>query len=102
MQDIIETGSSEAAITVRIYATELVTIARALDGKQYIDLSLTDGVRRIANIERLDPDRLNPQTKQHLNKCDKYVEYIEQLRGTGVSPAVLVQSQALQDMSPWR
>ena len=60
MKELIEIetglGSSEPAVTVRIYATDLVKIAKAIKGKEYIDLSITDGIRRIANIEMLDPE----------------------------------------------
>lgn len=49
-------ASSEAETTVRIYATDLVKVAKAMKGKEYLDLSITSGVRRIANIEMLNPE----------------------------------------------
>jgi hypothetical protein len=51
----VDTGftSSSNLVAVRIYATDLVVLAKAMRGHEYLDLCITDGVRRIANIEML-------------------------------------------------
>lgn len=48
-------GSSGPTVIVRIYATDLVILAKAMKGHEYIDACITDGIRRIANPEQLIP-----------------------------------------------
>lgn len=48
-------GSCGPGVTVRIYATDLVILAKAMKGREYIDACITDGIRRIASPEQLLP-----------------------------------------------
>jgi hypothetical protein len=46
-------GSSESLAVIRIYATDLVKLAKQMEGKEYVEVCVTDGIRRIANRETL-------------------------------------------------
>lgn len=49
-------GSCHPVVTVRISATDLVILAKAMKGREYLDVCVTDGIRRIANPEMILPD----------------------------------------------
>lgn len=81
----IETGlgSCGPTITIRISASDLVVLAKAMQGREYLDLCVTDGIRRIANIEMLEPKMLNidannPNAKTMFNVSATNVVTLEQ------------------------
>lgn len=47
-------GSNTSSVVVRIYATDLVTLAKAMRGHEFLDVCITDGIRRIANPEMFE------------------------------------------------